>query len=146
MATIMRRMNIISRCEGIYRTNQLPDADLAACHHSYILTLARRPGISQEELAREICVNKSNVTRSLSHLEAKGYVERKASAQDRRVTLVYPTEKLQAVLPQVRQIVRDWNTWLAEGFSQEELEIFQSVLDRMVERARGYMERGEDAL
>lgn len=142
----MRRMNILSRCEAIYRTDRLPDAELAACHHSYVLTLGRRPGISQEELARELCVNKSNVTRALTQLEARGYVRRCESRQDRRVTLVYPTDKLLAVLPQVRQIVADWNAYLAEGFSEEELATFQSVLDRMVERARAYREGGGNGL
>ena len=144
MATIMRRMNIISRAEGIYRTDRLQEEELAACHHSYILVLGRRPGISQEELAREICVNKSNVTRNLAYLESKGYVERRPSTQDRRVMLVYPTEKMQAVLPKVRQIVLDWNDYLSAGFSGEELAVFASVLDRMVERARAYRERGEE--
>ena len=85
MPTIMRQINVISRCEGLYRTDKLRGAELGACHHSYVLAVCRTPGISQEELARSICINKSNVTRHLAYLEEHGYVERRQSESDRRV-------------------------------------------------------------
>ena len=119
MPTIMRQINVISRCEGIYRTDRMRGAELGACHHSYILAICRHPGISQEELARHICINKSSVTRHLSHLEEHGYVERKQSTADKRVTLVYPTQKM--------------------------LEQFRSVLDRLSARARQYINCKDEA-
>ena len=47
MPTIMRQINIISRCAGLYRTDKLRGAELGACHHSYVLAICRTPGISQ---------------------------------------------------------------------------------------------------
>ena len=61
-------------------------------------------GLSQEELARYICTNKSTVTRHVTQLEENGYVERRPSESDRRVMRVYPTERMQALLPAVRRI------------------------------------------
>ena len=75
MSTIMRKMNVISRCEAIYRGQQLP-GELPGIYHSYILTISRSPGMTQDWLARYLCVNKSSVTRHLSHLEKEGYIER----------------------------------------------------------------------
>ena len=93
MPTLMRQINVISRCGGRFRTEKLKEFGLCAPHHSYILNICNHPGISQEQLAEHICVDKSNVTRQLAYLENEGYVERKQSETDRRVTLVYPTEK-----------------------------------------------------
>ena len=145
MYRIMRKINLVSRCQGSYLAEKLKDTDLAPCHHGYVLTIARTPGISQEELARSLCVNKSNVTRTLAQLEERGFVERRSSPQDKRVLQVYPTQKLLDLLPRVRTIARDWNAYLTAEISEEELALFQGVLDRIVERAARYAERGEEA-
>ena len=145
MPTIMRQINIISRCAGLYRTDKLRGAELGACHHSYVLAICRTPGISQEELSRHICINKSGVTRHLSYLEEHGYVVRRQSETDRRVTLVYPTEKMQEVLPRVKEIVNEWNTYLTADLSEEELSMFRSVLDHIAQRAKKYADDREES-
>lgn len=144
MPKFMKNINIIGRCAGMFRSEKLKETGLGACHHSYILAVCRRPGISQDELAREICINKSNVTRHLAALEESGYVERRQSEADKRVTLVFPTEKALAILPTVRAVIREWNEFLTEGMDEEELERFAATLSRIAERAREYSEREGD--
>ena len=143
MPKFMKNINTISRCASIFRAERLKDTELGPCHHSYILAICRNPGIPQDSLAKEICVNKSNVTRSLASLEELGYVERRPSEEDRRVTLVYPTEKALAVLPTVRSVIREWNEYLTEGMDEAELERFAETLSRLAERARAYYEEKE---
>lgn len=145
MPTIMRQINMISRCEGLYRTDKLRGAELGACHHSYVLVICRNPGISQEELARHICINKSGVTRHLAYLEEHGYVSRTHSESDKRVTLVYPTEKMRQVLPDVKRIVEEWNEYLTEGLTEAELAQFRELLERLALRAKKYSDDREEA-
>ena len=139
MSTIMRKANILSRCESIYRTDRLKEANLCGFHHSYILAISRNPGLSQEQLGRMVCFNKSNVTRHLAQLEQQGYVERRPSPTDKRVTLVYPTDRMLSILPKVRKIVEDWNAYLVEGLSPEEVEQFQATLLKITLRAKEYV-------
>ena len=134
MATIMRKMNIISRCEALFRTEQ-SGGELAGIYHSYVLAICRRPGMPQEALARHLCLNKSNVTRHLARLESEGYIRRE-NGTDKREQLVYPTEKMLAIHPEVMRITKDWNTRLAEEVSKEELAVFLAVLDKMLVRSR----------
>ena len=138
MPTLMRQINIISRCAATYRSEQLKDTELTGIHTAYILTVCRKPGISQDGLAKDICINRSNVTRQLAYLEEHGFVERKQSENDRRVTLVYPTEKAVDILPRVREVVRKWNEYLTEQFSEDELDQLQGMVERLAERAREY--------
>ncbi len=86
MSSIMRSINIVSRCAAMYRADSLCDSELTACHHAYVLSICHHPGISQEQLARHICLNKSNVTRTLAYLEEHGFVNRKQSETDKRVS------------------------------------------------------------
>lgn len=143
MHWIMRKINRISRSQGRYLTKALKDLGVGTCHHSYFLVISRKPGISQEELAREISVDKSNVTRTLANLEQQGFVKRCSSPQDRRVLQVYPTEKMEAAVPRVREAVRDWNAYLTADLTDEEMEQFQNTLDHILERAQKYSEGRE---
>ena len=129
----------------MYRAEQLKDTDLGPIHHSYIPTVCNKPGISQDGLAKSICINRSNVTRQLTYLEEKGYVERKVSENDRRVLLVYPTQKSFDILPRIREMLKKWNDYITADFSDEELEQLAEMLGRIAERARNYSEDTEAA-
>ena len=142
MPTILRQINIISRSAAQFRSANMKNSELGACHHSYILAICRHPGISGEKLARHICVNKSNVARNLSYLEEKGYVRREQSGKDKRVTLCYPTEKMLEALPEVKRISEEWNRKITEELSAEEAEQFAAILDKVAKKAREFAERG----
>ncbi len=138
MPSLMKHINVIGRCGGMFRSERLKDTDLSSCHTSYILSICHAPGISQDQLARRICINRSNVTRQLTYLEEHGYVERRQSESDRRVLLVYPTQRALDILPTVKAVVREWNEFITEGFSADELEQLEDMLERIAQKARDY--------
>ena len=141
----MRKINVISRCEGIYRQDKLKESGLGPCHHSYILAISYHPGMTQDQLAKHICINKSGVTRHLSYLEEKGYVERRADQHDKRAICVYPTQKMLDILPEVKKIVKNWNDYLTQDIDPEELACFKRVLDTIAERAQKYIYEKEES-
>ena len=139
MSSIMRSVNIISRCGAMYRADKMKSHELAACHHSYVLAIYHNPGISQEQLARHICINKSNVTRQLAYLEKCGYVERRQSDKDKRMILVYPTQKAFDAMPLIHDIIRDWNAYLTEELTSEERDMLEGLLAVLANRAKRYV-------
>ncbi len=145
MPTIMRKINILSRCEGIYRAEKLRESGLSACHHSYVLAICHHPGMTQDQLAKHICVNKSSVTRSLAQLEEHGFVERRADTHDKRAICVFPTDKMLALYPQIKQISVDWNEYLSQTMDENELALFTRVLDKLANRAQNYLSEKEEA-
>ena len=145
MPSLMRYINIVSRCAAMWRADKLEGTELGDQHYPYIITVCRNPGISQDAIARKLFINKSNVTRSLSYLESHGFVTREQSSEDRRITLVYPTEKAQEILPTVRAIIRGWNAYITEGFTEEELEMYMDMTERLAARAAEYAKLSSDA-
>ena len=145
MPKFMKSLNVISRCQSIYRTKML-ESDIGAYQYSLVLAICRAPGRSQDELAKDICLNKSTVTRALTQLENQGYVIRKANPLDKRQTLVEPTDKLISVLPKIREVTLKWNEMVSEGISEEEMEVFYSVILRMENNARKIIEEKEDVI
>lgn len=135
MDALMKSVSRTHRCANAYRAAALPDQDLKGCQHIYIFHICRAPGISQEQLAQKICVNKSSVTRQLTSLENKGFVERRPDADDRRILRAYPTEKAKAVYPAVQACMVQWNDLLLEDFSEEERTQLLSMLSRIADKA-----------
>ena len=129
----------------MWRADKLEGTELGDQHYPYIITVCRNPGISQDAIARKLFINKSNVTRSLSYLETHGFVTREQSSEDRRITLVYPTEKAHDILPTVRSIIRGWNAYITEGFTEEELEMYMDMTARLAARAADYAKLSSDA-
>ena len=144
MPKFMKMLNNISRSQAMYRQSKISADDLNTTHYAFALAICREPGRSQEELAKELCLNKSTVARALNSLEENGYVTRQALPNDKRQFSVYPTEKMLSVLPDIRKASSEWMTLLSRGIDEKELEIFHSVLERMQSRAREILEAQEE--
>ncbi len=140
MSTFTKNITTISRCANQFRNDLLEGTGLKGGQHSLITNLCRQPGISQEQLSKLTYMNKSNVARQLANLEENGFVTRKYSSTDKRVMLVYPTEKAMELFPKIIDIHRSWRDYLTESFTEEELELFSALLDRAAERAKEYVD------
>ena len=144
MSKFMKTLNNISRSQAVHRHRKIPINDLCAAHYAFVLAICRTPGRSQEELAKELCINKSTVARNLNALEEKGYVTRTPLPNDKRQFSVHPTDKMLSVLPKVKEVSDEWMNMLSEGISEDELKIFNSVLEHMQEKARKIIEAQEE--
>jgi MarR family transcriptional regulator for hemolysin len=68
------------------------------------------------------------VTGLIDRLEKLGYVRRSDHPSDRRVYLVYLTEKGNKVANKALPIVKKLNEEIKRGYSKEEIENFKKVL------------------
>ena len=140
MSQIIRDITEIARCGVQYRNDKLAPMGLKSIHASYLTEICANPGISQDGLARKIYINKSNVARQVAALEEEGFVLRKPSASDKRAMELYPTEKTLELLPQMRDILKCWESCITSTLTEEEREQLTSLLMRMKERSATYME------
>ncbi len=140
MTQIIRDMLEISRCGVQYRSDNLTQFGLKSIHASYLTEIASNPGISQDRLAKIICINKSNVARQVAVLEEDGFVRRVPSAADKRVMELYPTEKTLEILPQINDMLMRWENCITQDLTEEEKELISALMGKMSSRAAGYME------
>ena len=140
MTQIIRDMLEISRCGVQYRSDNLAQFGLKSIHASYLMEICANPGISQDRLARIICINKSNVARQVAVLEEDGFVRRVPSAADKRVMELYPTEKTLDILPQISDMLMRWENCITHDLTEEEKELLSALLRKMSTRAADYME------
>ena len=140
MSQIIRDIIEIARISVQYRGDQLAPMGLKSCHASYLTEICPKPGISQDGLARIICLNKSNVARQAAILEEDGFIIRKPSAADKRVVELYPTEKTLELMPQISQVLKSWEIRIADSLTEEERQSLSDLLAKMKDRATEYME------
>lgn len=139
----MRQISITYRCAMRFRETELEDTGLAGCQTPYLTALFRQPGISQEEISRQLNVNKSSVTRQLAILEEKGYIRRQSSESDRRLLLVYPTDKALAIKERLYRCYHDWSSYLTKDFTDEEQALLSDLMARIAQRAEDYVKGGD---
>jgi DNA-binding MarR family transcriptional regulator len=116
------------------------NADLIAGHgltlndYEVLLHLARAPErrLRRVDLASEVLLTPSGITRLLAGLERAGYVERASCASDARVTYALLTEagyeKLREASSTHLQGIR---SHFAERYSRDELEVLAGLLSRL---------------
>ena len=144
MPTLMRRINVIARCARLYRNDRLQKYGIHGTMDSIILNVCRNPGISQEALVKAVYIDKSNMTRKLSRLEKEGFITRENSTEDKRVQLVYPTEKAKEIHGEIHDILSDWNKYITEGLTEEQKQLLGDGLDKVLANAIRYCEEREE--
>ena len=140
MSQIIRDITEIARCGAQYRADRLEPVELKGCHASYLTEICAHPGISQDKLAKRICINKSNVARQAAILEEKGFVIRIPSATDNRIMELHPTQKTLDMLPAISGILKRWENCITGDLTPEELEQLANLLAKMKSRASDYMD------
>jgi MarR family transcriptional regulator for hemolysin len=93
--------------------------------------LHRRPGASQSELADMMEVEKATAGRLVDRLEAKGWVERRAQAGDRRVNRIYLTPEAERVHKRIWRVAEATVEDALSGLSEREAAQLMKLLGRV---------------
>ena len=140
MSQIIRDITEIVRCTTQYRAEALAPLGLKSCHASYLAEICAAPGISQDQLATRICINKSNVARQAAILEEDGFITRTPSSTDKRIMQLFPTQKTLDLLPQITQLLTGLEACLTENMTEEEKELLENLLQRMLVKASDWLD------
>lgn len=94
--------------------------------------LGKFGSMSQYELGEKMNIKSSTVVRLMDRMEKEGYIIRKKSITDRRVTFIELTKKGIDLRGRTLPIGEAFNRDLKKNISEEELEVFKSVLSKMI--------------
>jgi DNA-binding MarR family transcriptional regulator len=93
-----------------------------------LLRLAKTDGLVQKDLAEYIHIKPATLTTMLTRMEKSGMVMRKTDPQDQRISRVYLTEKGHQAALAVKEVMRELETKCFEHFTNEEKDLFKSML------------------
>ncbi|WP_400163462.1 MarR family winged helix-turn-helix transcriptional regulator [Brevibacillus sp. TJ4] len=96
-----------------------------------LLRLLKEDGMVQKELAEEIYIKPATLTVTIDRMEKVGFVIRQPDPQDQRISRVFLTEKGRTAALAVREVMRELELKCFEHFSEEEKELFRSMLTKV---------------
>ena len=90
--------------------------------------LQKNDGLNLTQISQGLMLENPTVTGLIDRLEKLGYVKRSDHPDDRRVYLIYLTEKGNKVANKALPIIKKLNEEIKKGYSKEEIENFKKVL------------------
>ena len=86
----------------------MKDLELTAGQVPFLMHLSHKEGITQDNLAVHLHIDKGTVARALKKLEDNGFIYREINPQNRRKYLLFLTEKGRQIVPKIHQIDKEW--------------------------------------
>ena len=117
-----------------YRREYMAPYGLKGIHARLFMAICRTPGCSQDQLAKRMWFDKSTIARQMELLEKKEFITRQPSEKDKRVLCVYPTEKMLAVYPDLKNAMEQWEQTLLQDLTEDEQQQLNSLLAKIRER------------
>ncbi len=100
-----------------------------------IAVLGRFPGLSAVEVAERTFLDKVAVSRAVTKLVKSGRVDREFADADKRRSILNLTEPGKKLHDEIAQLALQFERDLLEGFSDEELEKLNHIMERLMARA-----------
>ncbi len=101
-----------------------------------IAILGRHPGLSAVEVAEQTFLDKVAVSRAVTKLIKAGRIDRQFADADRRRSILNLSEKGREVHDGVAALALEFERELLEGIEDEEVERFNAVMDKLLEKAK----------
>lgn len=100
-----------------------------------MMILAEYPDISADEVCRRTKIEKSVVSRAVARLLKRHLINREVDEKDRRRSILRLSETGLSVYDEVMPIARDYEAKLLSDLRAGELETFNDMIDRLMEKA-----------
>ena len=124
---LARLERLLHREQGRLHREGRPFADARRGQGRILAMLKIKDGISTKELSYLLGIRVSSLNEMLAKMERNGYISRKPSEEDKRISMIYMTEKGRG-----ETFEQTEGPTLFHCFSEEEKDIFGGYLDRLI--------------
>ena len=112
-------------CEGF---------DITPVQYAALVALRDNPGIDATRIAALVAIDRSTMGNVLERLESKGFIERRANPQDKRVKLLKLSRRGARLLADCEPFVRAAQERMVEPLDAAERLQFTQMMRRMIAR------------
>lgn len=88
-------------------------------------------GLNQNELASLTFRDKSSMTRLLNKMERKNYIQRRQCEEDKRINLVFLTEKGRTIFKHTKPVLRKLINTLEKNITNDEKKVLIKILKKV---------------
>ena len=131
-------IRILNNCTGQATTSALASMELTAAQgHIMGYIIHREQATCARDIEEAFQLSHPTVSGILSRLEQKGFIEMRPDEQDRRCKRIYVLDKGLQLHETVHCAIRENEEKLVQNFSEEEKELFRSLLLKAIDNFDG---------
>lgn len=105
--------------------------DINHAQGKILFVISRYKELSINDLCKELSLSKSTLTSMLDRLEDKGYILKRASEKDKRITLISNTKKADESIHIFNDVITKMNAKFYDGFEEEDIKRFENYLEKI---------------
>lgn len=128
---ISKYLSYISRVRQKDILDRLEKYEIGNTDYPIILFLSRNSGYGQNEVARELKISKSLITKSVVNLERKGYIIKSTSEKNKSKNLLKLTLEGEELVPNIKKIIKDYENKMLKDLSKEDVEKLNELLEKI---------------
>lgn len=128
-------VSIVTRNHFIFMNRELKHLELTEGQVPCLMILSKKPGITQDDLAKMFHIDKGTIARSIRKLAEKGMINKVQDPINRRRYLLSLTKKGEEVIPEIIRADNRWEKILFKGFSEEERTFMVEGMKRLAENS-----------
>jgi DNA-binding MarR family transcriptional regulator len=110
------------------------DFDVTPVQYAALVAIQNHPGIDATRLSAVIAFDRSTLGSVIERLEAKGQIERKPAADDRRIKLLYLTRPGAKLLRDILPVVDRAQARMLEPLKAGDRKTLMALLTQLVDR------------
>jgi DNA-binding MarR family transcriptional regulator len=128
-------VSVLYRYTQSYLKKKLEPYNLGAGQLPILLMLFQKEDVRQVDLAAQLQIDKTSMARTISKLEANGYIRRNKDDQDYRAYRISLTSRARNFKDNLLPILKNWTTILMQNFTPAERDQFIAFLRKAAENA-----------
>jgi len=139
--SLIKFTNTLYRITQAYTDEALKKYELSNGTYPFLMKLNEKEGISQNQISKELSVDKAMSARSISRLIELGYITKEHDELDSRAYKLYLTDKARAIIPDIRGIIYNWIDFITEDFEEDEKDQIVKLAERALNNAKRFREK-----
>ncbi|SHH47766.1 transcriptional regulator, MarR family [Sporobacter termitidis DSM 10068] len=127
--------SILYRYRKNYLMKKLERYGVIGGYPYMILAIHKNAGTNQEQISNILKTDKAAVTRAVKKLEKEDYILREPDLSDKRAYRVTLTPKAEAVVPEIRKALQEWEQIAVAGIPEDMLPVLRQYVKQMSDNA-----------
>ena len=124
-------ISVLYRQFQIYINNNTKDLQISASEYIFLMEMYKNDNMSQEQLSKNLIIDKSATARAIKSLEEKEYIIRKKDDNDKITNRIKLTKKGIEIKDRLSNLLEEWNNEITSDIDKNLLNTVIDTINKM---------------
>ena len=124
-------ISVLYRQFQIYINNNTKDLQISDSEYIFLMEMYKNDNMSQEQLSKNLIIDKSATARAIKSLEEKEYIIRKKDDNDKRTNRIKLTKKGIEIKDRLSNLLEEWNNEITSDIDKNLLNTVIDTINKM---------------